>query len=93
MYASLSIRSAASFAAVVDLINDAPFTEGMQGIEFTAEQLAGQYAAEAQIESGYAVDEAALEAQLEFLSEGGANFDAAAAIRYGKAFAKAATQK
>lgn len=89
MYISLTIRDAHSIETVVAAINEAPICEGMEGIEFTAEQLAGQYAAAAQIESGYPVDKAALEAHLDYLQESGARFDYPAAIAQGLAVAEA----
>lgn len=91
MYASLTIRNAFGMKAIVDAINNAPIVEGIEGVEFTAEQLAGQYAAEAEIaaDSGYLVDENALWVHLKVLEENGAQFNFQAAIDHGLAFADA----
>ncbi|MDN0082383.1 hypothetical protein QU487_06400 [Crenobacter sp. SG2305] len=93
MYASLTIRNATSTKAIIDAINNAPIVEGMEGIEFSAEQLAGQYAAQAQIAAGDPVDEQALQAHLDVLKAEGAKFDVSAAIAHGLAFAKAAKEE
>lgn len=46
---------------------------------FTAEELAGQYAADAAIQSGY-TDAASLATQLDYLADAGAKFDTAEAL-------------
>ena len=46
MYFSISMRDAESVTRCVSLIAEAPIVEGMEGIEFSPEQLAGQWAAD-----------------------------------------------
>lgn len=74
MYISTALQNAHSIDQVVELINSGS-CEGMEGIEFNGEQLAAQYAWSCAKEAGYGVGKAEIEAQLEIISEHGANFD------------------
>jgi hypothetical protein len=82
---SNAIRNAHSIEKVVELINEAPHAEGMEGYEFTAEMLAGQYAFDAAKDSGYEIDESSIEAHLGFLAEAGASFSESEAVEHGVA--------
>ena len=90
IYISNSIKNATSLAEVVAIINGAAddHIEGMEGIEFTPAQLAGQYAHAAAAQSGY-MGEAEIEAHLDILANEGANFDYFAASAHGMAIAAA----
>ena len=72
---SRAIRNALSLDDVVELVNEGT-CEGAEGFEFTSEQLAGQYAAEAAVSD---IDETFtttdLESHLDFLAESGAIFE------------------
>lgn len=85
IYISRAVVSAQSLEDVVEIINKGGVCEGMEGVEFTPEQLAGQYAEDAAHDSGFAVDQDAIEAHLEILRDAGANFDASAAAAHGMA--------
>ena len=82
MYTSISIREAQTQEAVVEMINQGGITEGMEGVEFGPDQLAGQYAWDAQSESDCEVDKAGIEAHLEILSNAGAEFDFGEALKH-----------
>ena len=56
--------------------------EGIEGIEFSSEQLAGQYAFEAVINSDYKMSTSGLEAHLDILHDAGAIFDYPATLKY-----------
>lgn len=90
MYASNTIRNCSSLEQVITVINGGAIVEGMEGVEFTPAQMAGQYAFEAARESGWPVDESALDAHLDFLAEAGAEFDRSGAIVHGLQLAAAA---
>lgn len=89
-YISLSMSNANSVARCVELIADAPIVEGMEGVEFSADQLAGQWAADYAIDSDTKlseIDEATLDAFVDIVEEhcaeeGGAEFDHAAALAH-----------
>lgn len=74
MFISNALQNAHSIDQVVELINSGS-CEGMEGIEFSSEQLAGQYAWSCAKEAGYGVGKTEIEAQLELISEHGAKFD------------------
>ncbi len=78
---SYAIQNAKTLGDVVELVNEGT-CEGIEGMEFTPEHLAGQYAQRAAQESGYPVDADSVEAHLEFLSDAGAVFDAAGAVAH-----------
>ena len=88
IYISNSIKNANSQSGVVDIINSAAdgHIEGMEGIEFTSGQLAGQYAHAAAKESGY-TDKADIEAHLDIIESEGAKFDYSDALDHGLAIA------
>ena len=90
IYISNSIKNATSLSEVVGIINGAAdgHVEGIEGIEFTPAQLAGQYAHAAAAQSGY-MGEAEIEAHLEILAEKGAEFDFSTALTHGMAIAAA----
>lgn len=85
---SRTIAQAHSLEAVVDVINRGGVCEGVEGIEFTAEELAGQYAADAARDNGF-LDMESLAAQLEFLSDAGAVFDHPGALEWASTVATA----
>jgi hypothetical protein len=85
---SYALLNANSLYAVVDLVN-AGTCEGIEGVEFSSEQLAGQYAFSAANAGDYTVNADALAGQLEFLSDAGAVFNTSAAIAHGLAIAAA----
>ena len=80
IYTSNAIKNAPSIEAVIALVNEGT-CEGMEGIEFTPEMLAGQYAYEAAKEAGYTED-ADLDGQLDILREAGAKFKQDAALAH-----------
>lgn len=75
---SWAMSNALTLAECVDLVNGA----GMP------DQMAGQYAYEAQTESGYPICEDALIVHLDVLCDAGAHFDYCAAIAHGMMLAK-----
>ena len=89
-YISLSMSNANTVARCVELIAEAPVVEGMEKIEFSAEQLAGQWAADYAIDSDTKlsdIDESTLDAFVDIVEEhcaeeGGADFDHAAALAH-----------
>lgn len=88
-YLSNAIANATSLEQVVDYVNEGT-CEGMEGIEFSSEMLAGQYAWQAAKEADDGeITEQHIEGQLEFLSEAGAVFNEQAAIEYGMNIASA----
>jgi hypothetical protein len=87
MYISNAIRSASSLQQFAAIINDGGTCEGMEGIEFTPEQLAGQYAFEAARDSGWPIDAAAIAAHLEVLADAGAEFGHTEAAEHSMALA------
>lgn len=84
IFISNAIANAHSIEAVVEHVNEGT-CEGMEGIEFTSDMLAGQYAADAAMDAsdGEEVEEYHIEGQLEFLREAGAVFNEQSAIQYG----------
>ncbi len=91
LYICLAMRDAQSVSRCVGLIAEAPICEGVQSIEFSAEQLAGQWAADYAEDSDTAlsdIDEETLDAFVniveEHCAEEGhpANFDHAAALAH-----------
>ena len=83
MFKSKSIENATSREEVVFIINSAAengHAEGMEGVEFTAEMLAGCAIFDA-CEFEYDI-EAEIEAQAELLKEDGADFDMSEACEY-----------
>ena len=91
IYISNSIKNATSLSEVVGIINGAAdgHVEGMEGIEFTPAQLAGQYAQDAAEESGYGADAESIDAHLDILENEGAEFDTCAALKHGLAITAA----
>ena len=91
IYISNSIVNASSMTEIVGIINGAAdgHVEGIEGIEFTPAQLAGQYAQAAAAESGYSSDAECIDAHLEILAEKGAEFDFSTALTHGMAIAAA----
>jgi hypothetical protein len=85
---SYAMNHATNLDAVVDMVNAGTF-EGMEGMEFSSEQLAGQYAFNAASTGDYPVDADAIAGQLEFLSDAGAVFNPSAALAHGLAIAAA----
>lgn len=89
IYISRTISQASSIEEVVEAINAGGMCEGMEGVEFSPEQLAGQYAEDAASDSGFPVDLEAIEAHLEFLSDAGAVFNSTEAAEWGMKIASA----
>ncbi|MDV6318788.1 hypothetical protein [Chromohalobacter sp. HP20-39] len=88
-YLSNAIANATSLEQVVEYVNEGT-CEGMEGVEFTSDMLAGQYAWEAARDAADGdITEADLEGQLEFLSEAGGVFDEQNAIAHGMKIAAA----
>lgn len=87
MFISNALQNAHSIDQVVELINSGS-CEGMEGIEFSSEHLAGQYAWSCAKEAGYGVEENDLEAQLEIIAEQGAEFDLKKALEHALQIAK-----
>ena len=72
LYLSLSMRNAETVRRCVDLIAAAPVFEGVEGIEFSAEHLAGQWAADYAVDSDTAlaeIDEDTLAAFVDIVAE------------------------
>ena len=82
MYVSRTLSEAHTIQSVVKIVNEG-VVEGIEGIVFTSEQLAGQYAVEAAQQSGYNVDENEIWAHLEFLSNAGGKFNFSSAVNHG----------
>lgn len=78
IYLSNCIVNAQRIEQVVELVNEGT-CEGIEGIEFTSEMLAGCYIYNA---CEYDRDEDEREAHAEFLIEAGANFDLFDALEY-----------
>lgn len=85
-YVSNGIRNATSLDEAIALVN-AGTCEGVEGIEFSSDQLAGQYAFEAARQQEDFSEES-IEAHLEFLASAGAEFDAGAATVWGLGLAQ-----
>jgi hypothetical protein len=88
---SYAMDHATNLDDVIKMVNDGT-CEGMEGMEFSSEQLAGQYAFNAASTGDYPVNADAIAGQLEFLSDAGAVFNASAAIAHGLAIAAAETE-
>jgi hypothetical protein len=90
IYLSPAIANAHTLEEVATHVNEGT-CEGMEGIEFTPEMLAGQYAWQGAKEAGDGeeITEQHLEGQLECLHEAGAKFDEQAAIAHGMKIANA----
>lgn len=79
MNISQALKDAQTIDQVVEIINNGGT------YLFNAEQIAGQYAYTAQLESGYDIDLAAIEAHLDCLKQSGAEFDYPEAVKQGLA--------
>lgn len=90
IYLSNAVANATSIEQVVEIVNEGT-CEGMEGIEFTSDMLAGQYAYDAAKTGadGEPVTEHHIEGHLDFLREAGAEFDERAAIAHGMRIAAA----
>ncbi|MFP4104864.1 MAG: hypothetical protein ACLFVU_02145 [Phycisphaerae bacterium] len=89
IYISKTIQDDHSIDQLVEHANEG-LCEGMEGIEFSPEQLAGQYAWQAAKEADPDwIDEDSLGAHLEFLRDAGAKFDELEAIEHGLKLAAA----
>lgn len=84
MNISLALQNATRLEDVVEMINSGGTCEGMEGIEFNAWQLAGQYAWSAAKDAGH-TDSASLFWQLEYLESAGAEFDQPSALAHAEA--------
>lgn len=87
---SYAVAHAQTLESVVSLVNEGT-CEGLEGMEFTPAQLAGQYAQSAAKDSGYPATSDSVEAHLEFLSDAGASFNFADAVAHAMAI-QAATE-
>jgi len=88
IYTSYVLSNAHTLGYVVELVNEGTF-EGMEGLEFTSEMLAGQYAWNAASASDYPVDAESIEGHLEFLASEGAKFNQAKAAAHALALVAA----
>tara|TARA_R110002020_G_scaffold149522_1_gene325847 strand:- start:717 stop:998 length:282 start_codon:yes stop_codon:yes gene_type:complete len=88
IYESHSINNAHSIENVVEIVNNGT-CEGIEGIEFSSDMLAGCYIFNAAAEGGYGFGEDELEAHCEILADAGANFNKVGAISYAKKLAEA----
>lgn len=79
---SRAIETAGTLDRVVELINAGGTCEGMEGVEFSPEQLAGQYAYDAAYDAGLGIDRDNIAGQLSFLIDASAVFDEAPAIEW-----------
>ncbi len=61
----------------------------MEGVEFTGEQLAGQWAFNVALDSGYVINEQGLEIHLDVLAQVGASFDPQTAVAHAMRLKKA----
>jgi len=89
LYMSILLEDATTAEDVVQIINSGDVCEGIEGIEFTAEQLAGEYAFNAAKQSDYGAEECKLEAHLEFIRDLGADFDLESALDHAMLFVSA----
>lgn len=85
---SRTLAQAHGLESVVSMINRGGSCESMEGVEFTPEDLAGQYAAEAARDNGF-LDVEYLAAHLQFLSDAGAVFYAPSALEWARTVATA----
>lgn len=90
LWISYALDNALTAEEVVEVVNGGT-CEGMEGIEFTASMLAGQYAAGAAKDSADngVIEHADIEAHLEFLHNFGAIFDFETATEHGMRIVKA----
>ena len=75
---SQALQNAQSIEQVVEIIN------GGGTSEYSANEIAGQYAFNAADESGYDIDGASLDAHLEVIIDAGAKFDYSSALKEAK---------
>jgi len=87
MYVSKELNNAYTQERCVEIINEGT-CEGMEGIEFNSDQLAGQYAAYAAIEAGY-TDQQSIDGQLDVIANAGAEFDSIEAMKFAIAIVEA----
>ena len=87
MYVSRALNNATSQEQCVEIINSGT-CEGMEGIEFSSEQLSGQYAAYAAIENGFTT-ERDIDGQLDCIEEAGARFERSEALAIALAIVEA----
>lgn len=92
IYISRAVQNAATLEQVVELINAGGTTEGMEGVEFSPAQLAGQYAYDAADDAGFGIDRDNIAGQLSFLAAAGAVFDESAAIEWALKLAAASAE-
>ena len=88
IYLSNAVANATSIEQVAEYVNGGT-CEGMEGIEFTSEMLAGQYAYSAAKECVDEATEYDIAGQLEFLRDAGAEFEEQSAIAHGMKIAAA----
>lgn len=81
MFISNALQNAHSAEKAIELINEG-VCEGMEGVEFSSDQLAGQHAWACAKEAGYGVDSDNIEAQLDIIAEQGAQFDSLKALEH-----------
>ncbi|OHV13026.1 hypothetical protein [Kushneria phosphatilytica] len=81
-YLSNAIANSTSLEQVVEYVNEGT-CEGMEGIEFSSDMLAGQYAWSAAKEGcDDEITEESIEGQLEFLREAGGVFNEQIAVEH-----------
>lgn len=82
IHLSGSIKKAKSIDEAVEIINSRAPCESIEGVSFTPEQLAGQYACKANEDSDAELHKDELEVHLSILSEAGARFDSYTALKH-----------
>ena len=88
-YLSNAIANATSLEQVVEYVNEGA-CEGMEGIEFSSDMLAGQYAWQAAKDADDGeITEYHIEGQLEYLRDAGGVFNEQNAIAHGMKIAAA----
>ena len=90
IYLSIAIKNASTIAAVAEIINSAALghAEGMEGVEFTPAQLAGQYAWVVAADAKEVTKEMMTQS-LDYIKDEGAKFDHAQALVHAQALADA----
>lgn len=81
MFISNALQNAQSVEQAIKLINEG-VCEGMEGVEFSNDQLAGQHAWACAKEAGYGIDGDIINAHLEIIADQGAQFDSIKALEH-----------
>lgn len=89
MYSSNTLNNCHSIDEVVELVNADGCCDGIEGIEFNGNEIAGQYAFQAVHDFSSEVNSEDLEGQLDCLKDAGAKFDWKIALEYAEKFKEA----